>query len=315
MKVNISVKIIGVVFLLSLILFSILTYTTITNYREDLTESFVERARATTYSLDAGIARREDFQDKTMLLSNIHKLMWLDAEVIDVSFSMLQESGMITYLSSDPNRIDKPSDIDNIDSYEKDTLISEIVQTREKRILKVIAPMHVSGQAVGTVQIDFTLEDVDSKIESATNIMISDYLLLMVLFILVLFFSLRKIVITPILKVNKGAEAIAKNDFNYRVDVKSNDEIGRLSRTFNQMTIDLKESRKKLEEYSKELEKQVADRTKELEKSKNELESKVDEMERFSKLSVGRELRMVELKKKVRELEEKRKKHGTEGEK
>ncbi len=305
MKVNISVKIIGVVFLLSLILFSILAYTTITNYREDLMESFVERARATTYSLEAGIVKREDFQDKTMLLSNIHKLMWLDAEIIDVNFNILQESEMITYLSSDPNRIDKPSDIDNIDSYEKDTLISEIVQIREKRILKVIAPMHVSGQAVGTVQVDFTLEDVDYKIGSATNILIFGYLLMMVLFVLVLFFSLRKIIITPILKINRGAEAIAKNDFNYRVDVKSNDEIGRLSRTFNQMTIDLKGSRKKLEGYSKGLEKQVAGRMKELEKSKKELESKVDEMERFSRLTIGRELKMIELKKRIRKLEKK----------
>jgi hypothetical protein len=36
-----------------------------------------------------------------------------------------------------------------------------------------------------------------------------------------------------------------------------------------------------------------------------ELENKVDELERFSKLSVGRELKMIELKERISELEEK----------
>ncbi|MCK5023008.1 MAG: PAS domain S-box protein, partial [Candidatus Aenigmarchaeota archaeon] len=41
----------------------------------------------------------------------------------------------------------------------------------------------------------------------------------------------------------------------------------------------------------------------ELKKSKKNLETKVDELERFSKVGVGRELKMVELKKRIRELE------------
>lgn len=51
-----------------------------------------------------------------------------------------------------------------------------------------------------------------------------------------------------------------------------------------------------LRSLSDNLEKQVKDRTK-------QLNDKVDELERFNRLAVGRELRMVELKKKVRELD------------
>ena len=56
------------------------------------------------------------------------------------------------------------------------------------------------------------------------------------------------------------------------------------------------ESSAKIEDYSKELEKKVKDRT-------EELNIKVKDMENFNKLSLGRELKMIELKKRIGELE------------
>jgi guanylate kinase len=57
-----------------------------------------------------------------------------------------------------------------------------------------------------------------------------------------------------------------------------------------------KEQEKFLQKQSKELEKVVKSRT-------TELEEKVNELERFQKLTVDRELKMVELKNRIRELE------------
>ena len=100
----------------------------------------------------------------------------------------------------------------------------------------------------------------------------------------------------PIIGLRDTAIKIGQGMLDTQIEVRSRDEIGELAGAFRQMIADLKKSRSKLEDYSRDLEKQVEERTK-------ELRSKVDELERFNKLAVGRELRMIELKKRIKELE------------
>jgi hypothetical protein len=59
---------------------------------------------------------------------------------------------------------------------------------------------------------------------------------------------------------------------------------------------------KELEGFNQTLEGKIKERTKELETSYQEIKAKKDELENFYNLAVGRELKMVELKKKIGEL-------------
>ncbi|MBN1792768.1 hypothetical protein JW826_03730 [Candidatus Woesearchaeota archaeon] len=79
----------------------------------------------------------------------------------------------------------------------------------------------------------------------------------------------------------------------------SQDEIGELSETFNQITEAIKSQKTKIEEYSQTLEEKVKEKTAELKKRNMELEQ-------FNKMAVGREVHMVELKRRISELEKDR---------
>jgi HAMP domain-containing protein len=125
--------------------------------------------------------------------------------------------------------------------------------------------------------------------------------LLTIILTIVFGFYLSKRIIKPIIILRDAALKVGEGKLDTRIEIKTKNEIGELASAFSQMIENLKKSGAEIEKYSKNLEKQIADRTKEL-KTKN------DELERFNKLAIGRELAMIELKKRIAELENRNKK-------
>ncbi len=155
--------------------------------------------------------------------------------------------------------------------------------------------------SIGENKLQFWLGFSLGAVSKTVNTMILTVLAVSSIAIIILgiflFFAIRSFT-NPVKKMLEGAREISKGNFDVRTDIKTKDEIGNLSSEFNNMAKSLKESKVKLEEYSKSLEEEVKNRTK-------ELEEKNTELERFNKLAVGRELKMIELKKKLKEKESK----------
>lgn len=84
---------------------------------------------------------------------------------------------------------------------------------------------------------------------------------------IIISFIFTKQIIDPLQKLTLTATEIQQGNFNIKVNLKSNNEFAILGQVFNQMTEELKESFKNLEQTNQELENRVKKRTKQLEEA------------------------------------------------
>jgi len=141
-------------------------------------------------------------------------------------------------------------------------------------------------------------------------------LLVVLLFpIIIISFFITKRIMKPLKSLSFAAKKVGRGDFSAQAEVFSRDEFGELAENFNKMTRELQETREMMEEEKSTLEVKIDARTRELNELNTELENKVQErtreieeklreVEKMSKLMVGREMKMVEIKKQLKEAEE-----------
>ena len=82
---------------------------------------------------------------------------------------------------------------------------------------------------------------------------------------------LVRIVVEPVKQLVEATRRIAQGDLDILLHVDTQDEIGELARSFNQMTLKLQDSRQELERTNQMLEQKVKARTRELEEAQNQL--------------------------------------------
>jgi len=114
---------------------------------------------------------------------------------------------------------------------------------------------------------------------------------------IILALTLSNRISAPLIKLSRLASDIAKGNLGINVEenfLKMKDEIGSLSNSFHQMVNRLREMINELQSSKSEVE-----------KINQEVTQKASELERVNKLMIGRELKMIELKKEIETLNKK----------
>jgi len=107
---------------------------------------------------------------------------------------------------------------------------------------KVIAmPVGSNGKVIGAVYMVASMEDMYATLNRINRILFSGTVIALALTAL-LGILLAHTITAPIKEITKQAKAMAGGDFNRRVKVLGQDEIGQLGRAFNDMTDHLKEA-------------------------------------------------------------------------
>jgi PAS domain S-box-containing protein len=109
--------------------------------------------------------------------------------------------------------------------------------------------------------------DTEEAFAPVTKLTNSLLLLFVIILSIVIFISsfIPGTITGPLRRLHEGTEEIIKGNLDFKVGTPSPDEVGQLSRAFDEMTTNLKKSREELEEYSRNLEKKVEERTRDLE--------------------------------------------------
>jgi two-component system NtrC family sensor kinase len=153
------------------------------------------------------------------------------------------------------------------------------------RVLGIINPMyndsgcssaechaHPDSQKVlGVIDVTMDLSEVDGTIASARRqvlvVSIVSVALILGIVTLILFHFLER----PVKELVLGTKRISGGDLDHFIDVTTNDEMGHLAASFNQMTLDLQNARKQIQEGIRNLEHKVEERTRELKTTQSQL--------------------------------------------
>ena len=113
----------------------------------------------------------------------------------------------------------------------------------------------------------------------ATSILLVGLTLALVMAIAMLL--LGRQIVRPILAIAHTAELVSKGDLTQKVPVLTQDEIGFLAKTFNEMIQQLESSYQKLSNYNRVLEVKVYERTQELKEKNTDLEQTLHKLKHY----------------------------------
>jgi methyl-accepting chemotaxis protein len=292
-------------------------------------------------SFESTITKKEDLENIQFLYTIILKTLYSQNDVYLININREEKGKIVVYVSSDSNLIGKEASLDNFYSLEDGRVRSMKIVKEKTPLLKVIVPLRLLDRLPFTYEIFLSLAETESYFQTIKNyFFLTTFFLVLILISLIVFFS-KIMIFDALSQLKKGMELVGGGDFQVKLEEERDDEMGEIFRGFNKMVEMLKDSYQKLEKAKEELEekirqrteeleeakssleirvmaktkalrdltenleKLVKERTKELEESKKELERKIKELEKFQKLTEGRELKMMELKKKIAKLEEK----------
>lgn len=200
-----------------------------------------------------------------------------------LSAELIKSDRSITFATGDPEyEISK----EQIDKAFQGYIITFTIQNKIPVQIS-LHPIIVKNTVVGLLHLELSFEKSNYRIRQYTLFILFLNILGIILSFLLIYFLSKKIILNRLKSLTYMCSEIRGGNLNYRLSVKSHDELGRLALTFNDTTEELvernqqlKEEKQKVLDNIRELEKQVAMRKQaeeELKKHRDHLEELVKE--------------------------------------
>ncbi len=158
---------------------------------------------------------------------------------------------------------------------------TRVYHTDTQRLLGLINPIYnepschpchsKNVNVLGVLDTMISLEEFDKEKAQLYNRMILSGVISVVVLSVLSSLLLTRFVNRPIDKLLAATKTAALGNLDQTVNIKSHDELGELSNSFNNMITELKRSRDAIEEWTQTLEQRVQERTQELQQVQDQL--------------------------------------------
>lgn len=156
-----------------------------------------------------------------------------------------------------------------------------IYRVNGERILGIITPIenqancsnaachaHPAGQKIlGVLDVSLSLSKTDANLAESSRAMIAYTLLAVMLISLATWWFVWRVVHEPLGVLKAGTERLTHGDLGFQIEPNSNDEVGELAHSFNEMSHQLLNARDEITAWNRTLEDRVLEKTTELKKA------------------------------------------------
>lgn len=247
-SVSIFLKSATVSVIVSMITLAVFAWTMVGHEKKNLFQDLSERGKLLASSLDRVTANAIVAEDWEAVISQCLKIIQA-GEGVDYVVVTRKSDGFSLVHTSDSWRLETLTD--KAWTHESKANSADIrkhpLDGSATEVMNYAYAFSYSGIDWGWIHVGLTLDDYHKSIEDVVGIIVKLTIPALILGILAAFISARQLT-RPVSQLQKFAQKVAQGDLDHRVEVQSNDEVGRLAEAMNQMTEDLKESQQHLEE-------------------------------------------------------------------
>ncbi|APW64911.1 hypothetical protein LPB137_03150 [Poseidonibacter parvus] len=278
-KNTIFLKVFLLIFMAIFLVLSIFSYEVTRLQKESILETIQSQAKSMADSIIFSNSEFMIIDDEIKILEFVYDFVQVNKVIEQLIVSRRNGNDLLIQVNKwelKENTI-KVDDKDQVKE-EKERYSIGFSKSLNKNVFKYSYPVYLTAIHWGWLHFELSLDEYNKKLNSMYN----QFLLLAIIIFfstLIVSFLIAKMVSRPIVKLEEISEKIYSGDLSKRVNVKSTDEIGKLSITFNKMIDRLEKSQLELRKSHFQLESRVQERTDELENKSKQLKELNDNLE------------------------------------
>ncbi len=233
-----SVKLSLISIIILSVIFSLYAYFSFKDLVSVIDGQYAERANSIIAMADTDITSKVNLDNPLYLQRICSKLMDANPDVMGASFYTMRAKGKVTRIAgNNSGQMDREAQAHYAALLKTHNFVwQEKSTSKEGHAVEVLAPIYLNGKADAVFGMYMDLKSKDLAINRYIARVVLYALLGLIALAPLLYSRFRKEVFHPLRELIEGTQEVAQGNLNKRVSLNRKDEIGKLSKEFDNMT-------------------------------------------------------------------------------